>query len=206
MKLALLAALLLSRLTLAAQSTDAMPPEQIAPTQQAPTQQAPAQQAKPMASMPMHGDAKPPVAPSHSLTITYDGKSVTLSMQDLLAMPQQSVTAHDGHTHQDVSFSGPLVADVLARAGLPATDASHKTILHSTVVATGTDGYFVLYSAAELEPSFSSGKAIVALMRAGDLPNTAGGDIQLISPADIKPARWVHGLATLTVMTLAPAK
>jgi hypothetical protein len=155
---------------------------------------------------PMHEDAKPPIAPSRSLTVTYAGKSITLSIEDLLALPQQTITARDGHTNKDVTFSGPLVADVLAKAGLVAGDATHQIILHSTVVATGSDGYFVLYACAELEPMFNSSKAIVAIMRGSDLPNTDGGNIQLVSPNDVKPARWVHSLTSLSVMTLAPTK
>jgi hypothetical protein len=152
---------------------------------------------------PMHEDAKPPIAPSRSLTVTYAGKSITLSIEDLLALPQQTITARDGHTNKDVTFSGPLVADVLAKAGLVAGDATHQTILHSTVVATGSDRYFVLYSCAELEQRFTSGKVIVAVMQEG-LPVPSG--IQIVDPYDVKPARWVHGLSSLNVMTLAPQK
>jgi len=117
-----------------------------------------AQSSMPGMSMP----AKPPVAPSTSLTITFNGSTTTFSIADLKALPQQ-------------------------------------TILHSYVTATGTDGYFVIYSAAELEPMFTSGKVIVALTADGS-PDTSG--LQLVNPLDVKPARWVHGLTSLTVSTL----
>jgi len=61
----------------------------------------------------------------------------------------------------------------------------------------------VLYSGAEAEPDFSTGKVIVAVMKSG-LPDQEGGLIQLINTTDAKPARWVHGLSSLAVMTLAP--
>jgi hypothetical protein len=76
-------------------------------------------------------------------------------------------------------------------------------MLHSSLVATATDHYFVLYSIAEVEPSFSTGKVIVAVMKSG-LPDTEGGVIQLINTVDAKPARWVHGLSNLSVMSVAP--
>jgi hypothetical protein len=152
----------------------------------------------PMTSTPMHEDAKT-VQPSHSLNVTYAGHTVTMSVEDLLKLPQQTITAHDGHTNKDVTFSGPLVADVLAKAGLVGSDETHKLILHSTVIATGTDGYYVLYSCAEIEPRFTSAKVIVAVMQEG-LPVPSG--IQIVDPLDVKPARWVHGLSGLNVMTL----
>lgn len=156
------------------------------------------------ASMPMHEVAKKTV-PSKQLIVTYDGRTITLTAAELLALPQQTVTVTNGHTGKSEQYSGPLVADVLARAGLQATGETHQRILHSTIVATGADGYFVLYAAAEVEPSFATGKVIVALMKDG-LPDEAGGTIQLVNTTDAKPARWVHGLAQLSVMTLDRSK
>jgi hypothetical protein len=92
---------------------------------------------------------------------------------------------------------------VLAKSGLVASAETYALILHSSVIATGADGYFVLYSTAELEPMFSSGKSIVAVMQF-DLPVPSG--IQLVDPVDVKPARWVHSLASLSVMSVAPTK
>jgi hypothetical protein len=151
---------------------------------------------------PVHEDAKP-FQRSTSLTVSFDGHTTTFSVADLLKLPQQTITAVDGHTGKPVTFSGPLVSDVLAKAGLVASAETHSLILHSSVIATGADGYFVLYSAAELEPMFHSGKSIVAVMQF-DLPVPSG--IQLVDPLDVKPARWVHGLASLSVMSVAPTK
>ena len=159
--------------------TDAMPPETKAPE-------------------PMSMPAKPPVKPSSSLIVAYSGRATKLTLADLRALPQQTVTAVDGHTGKSDTFTGPLVADVLAKAGLPANDSSHKLILHGFLNATGTDDYYVVYSLAELEPLFSSGKAIIALTM--DQAPVASG-IELVNPLDVKPARWVHGLASLSVIT-----
>jgi hypothetical protein len=152
-------------------------------------------------SMPV----KAPVTPSKSLNITFQGRVTTLSVEDLLALPQVTVHVHNAHRNTDEDYTGPLLADVLAKAGLFASKETEPLILHSSIVATGTDSYFVLYSAAEVQPSFSTGKVIVAVMKAG-LPNTEGGLIQLVNTTDAKPARWLHGLKDLNVMSLAPTK
>lgn len=153
------------------------------------------------AAMPM----KPPVPPSHSVNVTFQGPTITLKVEDLMAMPQVTVHVHNAHRDADETYSGPLLADVLARAGLVAGKETEPLILHSSVIATGTDHYFVLYSAAEVEPMFSRGKVIVAVMKAG-LPDTEGGMIQLINTDAAKPARWVHGLADINVMSVAPSR
>jgi hypothetical protein len=160
--------------------------------------QAPAQHEAPMPE-------KAPVPPSHSLTVTYQGAITTLTPEDLLKLPQVTVHVHNAHRDRDETYTGPLVSDVLARAGLSPAHENEALILHSTVVATGTDHYYVLYSCGEMEPAFSNGKVIVAVMKSG-LPDTEGGNLQLINTEGAKPARWVHGLMSLQVMTLAPSK
>jgi hypothetical protein len=176
MKLLLAAALLLSPLALTAQ-TGSMP------------------------AMP----AKPPVPPSHSLTLVNGATTKTLTVSDLAKLPQVTVHVHNAHRNTDEDYTGPLVSDVLALAGLAPTHENEAAILHTYVVAAATDHYSVVYSAAEMEPGFSNSKVIVAISKAGG-PNTEGGEIQLINTDGARPARWIHGLTTLTVNTLPPTK
>ncbi len=161
-----------------------------------------AQSAQPAPNQPgsMHTD-KAPIPPSHSLSVTYAGHVTSLSVDDLRKLPQTTVHVHNAHTNADETYSGPLVAEVLARAGLVASKETEPVILHSVVVATATDRFFALYSAAEVEPSFSRSQVIVALMKA-TAPDTEGGNLQLINTDGAKPARWVHGLLDLNVLTL----
>ena len=158
---------------------------------------------------PMHDTAtkmeKAPVPASKSINVNFEGRLTTLTVRDLLNLPQVTVHVHNGHSNTDESYTGPLVSDVLARAGLKPSRETHPLMLHSSLIATGTDHYFVVYSIAEVEPMFSSGQAIVAVMK-GDLPNTDGGMIELINTADKVPARWMHGLADLNVVSVAATK
>lgn len=165
--------------------------------------QTPRQQDQAEPNTAMHSE-KPPVPPSKSLTVSFQGKTIVFSVADLLNLPQVTVHVHNVHRDRDETYTGPLVSDVLARAGFTASKETEPLILHSAVMATATDHYFVLYSAAEMEPSFSNGKVIVALMKEG-LPDTQGGNIQLVNTDGAKPARWVHGLTTLSVMSMVPS-
>ena len=168
--------------------TDAMPPETKAPAQH---------------SDKVAGHEKPAVPPSKTLNLSFEGKTITLSLTELVNMPQVTVHVHNAHRNTDETYTGPLLSDVLARIGLTASRETEPLILHSAIVATGTDHYFVLYSGAEVQPTFSTGKVIVADMKFG-LPDTEGGLIQLINTSDAKPARWVHGLSSISVISLAP--
>jgi len=145
--------------------------------------------------------AKPPVPPSHSLVLINGATTKTLTVADLAKLPQVTVHVHNAHRNADEDYTGPLVSDVLALAGLTPTHENEAVILHTYVVATATDHYSVVYSAAEMEPAFSNSKVIVAISKSG-APNTEGGDIQLINTDGARPARWIHGLTTLTLTTL----
>lgn len=167
-----------------------------------------------IAQAPMQHDAmtpgehmKPPVPPSKAVTVTFQGKVTVFTVEDLMKLPQVTVHVHNAHRNGvEETYTGPLLANVLAAAGLSGAHENEKTILHSSIVATGTDHYFVLYSAAEVEPAFSTGQVIVAIMKGNMLPDEEGGGIQIINTTDAKPARWVHGLMSINVMSLARAE
>ncbi len=150
--------------------------------------------------------SKPPVPPSSSVALEFQGKSMSLSVTDLLNLPQVTVQVHNAHRGGiPETYTGPLLSTVLAKISFVANRQTQPLILHSVVIATGTDHYYVLYSAAEVEPSFSLSKVLVAVMKNG-LPDSEGGDIELINTDGAKPARWVQGLIGLSIMSLEPQK
>ncbi len=144
--------------------------------------------------------------PSTSLVVRGGQHLVTLSVSDLAALPQTSVTVSNAHTKQEETYSGPRVAAVLAKAGIVLGPATTHDILHSYVVAKGTDGYFVVFSGAELQDTLHKGQFIVALTLAGQ-PLVGSGAFQLVDSLDLKPARWVRNLDQLAVIpvTLSPS-
>ena len=149
--------------------------------------------------------SKPPAPPSSALTVNIAGKSTTFTLAELAALPQVTIRVHNAHSDADEMYAGPRVADVLAKAGFTASHATEPLILHSALLASATDGYVALYSVAEVEPGFSKSQAIVALTRAAQ-PDTAGGNMELINTGDAKPARWVHGLSGLKLVTPDPGR
>ena len=66
----------------------------------------------------------------------------------------QTLKVHNGHNNQDEVYTGVAPSDLLAKYGVALTDP-HK-VYHTCVKAQGTDKYWVLYSASELEPSLAT--------------------------------------------------
>lgn len=140
--------------------------------------------------------------PSTTLTVRAGERSITLSLAELQAMPQTTVSVFNAHSKQNETYSGPLVSDVLAKAGVALSEKTQHEVLHSYVLASGTDGYFVVFSGAELQPGLHKTQAIIAIAQAGQ-PLARSGAFQLIDSVDVKPARWVRNLTVLSVVPVA---
>jgi hypothetical protein len=156
------------------------------------------------AQMPMgehQAMAHAPAKPSTALVLTIDGKSTTLSVADLQAMPQKTLSVKNGHSGADELYTGVAVGDLLARYGFAFESSTAKRVYHSYVRAEGTDGYWVLYSASELEGVLRETGAIVALTADGK-PLGEQGEFKIVLAGEKRPARWVRNLKSLTVVTV----
>jgi len=149
-----------------------------------------------LAQMPaMDHATKPKAAPSTTLMVTAAGKMVTYTPADLAAMPQKTIKVSNFHTKTDQTYTGVVLADLLAKSG---ADIG-KLLLRTYIKATGTDKYWVLYSGIEIDPASHMGDTIVALTLDGQ-PLADNGAFQLVSSDDKKPQRWVRNLTALTVV------
>jgi hypothetical protein len=142
-----------------------------------------------------------PAAPlSTGLVLNVDGKTTTFSVEDLKALPLKTLHVHNAHNNADEVYSGVALSDLLAKAGFVADKTTQRRMLHSFLRAEGTDKYWVLYSATEVEGSEHVGDVIVATSM-GEQELGADGNFKLVSTEDKKPQRWVRNLAAITLKT-----
>jgi hypothetical protein len=123
--------------------------------------------------------------------------SLTLTADPYHA-PLITITVHNGHTNAAETYSGVALATLLAKVNAPLGKELHGEAMTSYVVGSGSDGYSVVLSLAEVDPSFHEGQVIVADTRDGQ-PLGKSGPFQLIVSDDKRPARWVHNLETITL-------
>jgi len=150
-------------------------------------------------AMAGHDHAKAPQ--STELKVTIDGKSATLSLADIAAMPQKTVTVHNEHTKADETYTGVALGDLLAQRGFSVGQATHRKMLRSYIKAEGTDNYWVLYSVTEVETSEHTADVLVATSVNGR-PLEDDGRLKLVDSADKKPQRWVRNLTAITLVTV----
>ncbi len=135
------------------------------------------------------------------LTFHIGGKApVTLSQSDLSKMPRKMVKTAEHGT--EATYEGVLLHDVLARPGVPFGKDLRGKAMSSYVLATGRDGYAVVYSLTEFDPNFQDSDIIVADTRDGKPLDTEEGPLRMVVPHDKRPARSVRMLERIDVVQL----
>jgi hypothetical protein len=141
-------------------------------------------------------------SPKDSLLLAADAfhTPVTLSLAEFRALPHVNVKLHNPHNDADETYSGVPLAALLAKVNAPLGENLRGKALANYVVASGSDGYSVVVSLAELDPSFHGGQILVADSRDGQ-PLGDSGPFRLIVSEDKRPARWVRNLVSISVQT-----
>ncbi len=141
--------------------------------------------------------------PSKSLTLTgLNGETRKLFLDDLKALPHVTVTVTNGHSHQQETYSGVAMKDLLALVTTrPAADAPKLSPRMTVVIAGATDHFHVALTLCDTDPGCRSGQAIVADTEGGK-PLTSDGAFKLILTEDKMPGRWVRNLDSLTEKSL----
>ena len=94
----------------------------------------------------------------------------------------------------------------LLRAAKPRVEPTRKNaLLAFTVTAKARDGYAVSFSLGELLPEGGNREVWLALDADGKDLSEEAAPVRLLVPGDTKPARWLFGIASLTLVNGAEA-
>ena len=135
--------------------------------------------------------------------LTIDGivaKPQSLTASDLAKLPRRTIEtkAPDGTV---IKYEGPLLADVLATAGVVFGPDLKGPLLANYVVVTGGDKFRVVFALPELDASFTDRLIILADKRDGQPLSAAEGPLRSIVADEKRQSRWVKQVVTLTVMS-----
>jgi hypothetical protein len=147
-------------------------------------------------------DHSRPTVPSTQLTIRgLDGKSTTITADDLAAMAHKTVSVYNEHTKASEKYAGVPLADLLAKVNVPLGEKVRGKLFMTAVIAEGTDKYSVRYALAEVDPSIHTGDVIVADSMDGQKLGK-DGLFKIVSTEEKRPARWVRNLAEISVIAV----
>ncbi len=123
---------------------------------------------------------------------------LTLSADDLAKMPRASVTTTSNGI--ETVYQGVWLHDVLKKAGVPQGSELRGKALASYVLAEAQDGYQVVFSLGELDPSFIDNQILLADTANGKPLFGAQGRFRLVVPKDKPGARSIRMLTRIEVV------
>lgn len=125
---------------------------------------------------------------------------LTLTAESLAKLPRArvSLTSHGIET----SYEGVWLTEILRRAGVPQGEHLRGRALASYVLAHAQDGYQVVFSLAELDPSFAAGGVLLADTANGKALFGEQGRFRLVAPNDKPGARSMRMVTKLEVVSL----
>lgn len=154
-----------------------------------------------LANLSVAGIARPPVGPggaTSQFTLSGAGAPGTFDMAALSALA--ATTDHNVSFFSGTTLNGPhdytgaSLWDLLGGATI--VDATSRLVL-----ATGSDGFQVVFSLAELNPAFGAPSDLVAYsVDSGSLGTS--GFARLVIPGDNRGGRYVSNLASIQVQTV----
>lgn len=150
----------------------------------------------------------PSGTPAASTTIRITGAVRTpldLTADDLRQMPVASAgvtfAAH-GQPEQH-TFTGTPLLGVIQAAGLNVPADARNPLISDWIVVTGSDGYQVVLAGAELDPNFANTQVLLAWEQDGEALTGDNGPARLVVPGDVRGGRYVSGVVTVEVFSLA---
>jgi DMSO/TMAO reductase YedYZ molybdopterin-dependent catalytic subunit len=139
--------------------------------------------------------------PQASIQVTGAVKeALTLTADDLAKMSRAMVrTMNNG---METVYEGVWLHEVLKKAGVPQGEALRGKALSSYVLAEAQDGYQVVFSLGELDPTFIDNEILLADTANGKPLVGPQGRFRLVVPKDKPAARSVRMLMKLEVVQL----
>jgi DMSO/TMAO reductase YedYZ molybdopterin-dependent catalytic subunit len=125
---------------------------------------------------------------------------LTITAGDLGAMPRETIelTEEDGAKFK---YEGVALQEVLKKAGLPIGAIRGKN-LAAYILASAKDGYQVVFSLGELDPTFGNEKVLIVDKRDGKPLFAYQGPLRLVVAGDKAGARDVRMLEKIEVVRL----
>jgi DMSO/TMAO reductase YedYZ molybdopterin-dependent catalytic subunit len=127
---------------------------------------------------------------------------LSLTSEDLAKLPRATAQlSSDGTT---TTYEGVLLYDILMKAGWQFGRGMTGKPMASYLVATGKDGYEVVFALPEIDPQFSGAKVIIADKADGTALPAREQPFRVVAPEDKMHARSIYSLVKLEVVRLRP--
>ncbi len=128
---------------------------------------------------------------------------VTLDATLLAGLPRVTLQATDEGGHTD-TYAGVSLRDLLAKLGAPTGAAVRGKAMLAYIIVGATDGYHVLFTLPELDPSYTDHVVLIADTRNATPIGPETGPYRLIVPFVKRQARWVKNATDIALINAPP--
>ncbi|HXY32570.1 MAG TPA: molybdopterin-dependent oxidoreductase [Gemmatimonadaceae bacterium] len=128
---------------------------------------------------------------------------LTLSPSEIAAMPHVSARATD-HSGKAATYDGVPLTAILERAGVTFGATLRGPRLASYIVIDAADGYRAVFAIAELDSAFTVKQVLVVDRKDGAPLSADEGPLRVVVPDEKRPARWVHQVTGIRVLSAPP--
>jgi hypothetical protein len=154
-----------------------------------------------LANLSIGSVTRPPVGPggtASQFTLSGAGAPGTFDLAALSAL--SATTDHNVSFFSGTTLNGPHDYTGVSLWSLLGGDSNNDQT-SSLVLATGSDGFQVVFALAELNPAFGAASDLVAYSVDGALLGSSGV-ARLVIPGDNRGGRYVSNLASIQVQTV----
>ena len=127
------------------------------------------------------------------------GAQKTISQSEFQKMPRQTLTVTNPHSKKQEKYEGVLLRVLLDQVAVPAGENLSGPDMRDYIVISAKDGYEVVVALEEIDPMFQQNQVLVADTMDGKPLDDKHGPLQLVVPADQRPARWVRMISKISV-------
>jgi DMSO/TMAO reductase YedYZ molybdopterin-dependent catalytic subunit len=146
--------------------------------------------------------AQAPAKTFMGLAITGDLPApLNLTLEELAKMPRQTVHMPNPNGSM-AAYEGVSLFEVLKKAGVPFGEELRGKALSNYVLAKASDGYQVIFTPGEIDPSFGNQTILIADHLDGSPLSGNQGPLRLVAPNDKAGARSVRMLEALEFVRL----
>lgn len=135
-----------------------------------------------------------------ALTISGEVKTpLSFSVNELKKLPQTTVRSKD-KSGKEHTYTGVSLHLLLQKAGAASGEELRGKNMANYVLISAADGYSVLFSLAETDPSFTGRTIILATHIDTTLLPDSKGPLQLIVENEMRPTRFIWQVNSIRVL------
>ena len=132
------------------------------------------------------------------ILVNETGKRVVVSADAFSKLHRQTITAKD-HAGTNATYSGVALADLLAAANIKLGKDLKGPLMANCLLIQAADGYSVVFSLAEADPTMTDHVVLVADQKYGKPLDSREGPYRLVVPSDKRFSRWVRQVRVISV-------